>query len=307
LKKPRIISLLPSCTEIVCALGLADRLVGRSHECDFPPAVRRLPACTAPKLDSTTTSGEIDRDVKTLVRNALSIYRVDSEQLNGLRPDLILTQSQCAVCAVSLPEVERAVGGWIESAPRILSLAPNRLADVWSDIQRVADAVGVPERGHELVRQLRTRVEVIADQARSIVDRPSVACVEWLEPLMAAGNWVPELVELAGGMNIFGEAGRHSPWLDPEAVRRRDPEIIAAMPCGFDLVRTRREMPVATRMTGWDNLRAVTNSRVYLTDGNQYFNRPGPRLVESLEILAEIIHPDFFHFNHEGVAWEKLP
>jgi iron complex transport system substrate-binding protein len=307
LKKPRVVSLLPSCTEIICALGLSDRLVGRSHECDFPPVVRRLPACTAPKLDPNATSGEIDREVKSLLPNALSIYRVDSEQLNDLRPDLIVTQSQCAVCAVSLPEVERAVGGWIESAPRILSLAPNRLADVWNDILRVAEAVGVPERGHELVTQLRTRVEVIAAKTRAIVRRPSVACIEWLEPLMAAGNWVPELVELAGGLNLFGEAGRHSPWLDPEAVRQRDPAIIVALPCGFGLVRTRREMPVLARMSGWDSLRAVKNQRVYLTDGNQYFNRPGPRLVESLEILAEIIQPDFFHFSHKGVGWEKLP
>jgi iron complex transport system substrate-binding protein len=307
LKKSRIVSLLPSSTEIICALGLADRLVGRSHECDFPPSVRRLPACTTPKLDPNAASVEIDRQVKSLARNALSIYHVHSQQLYDLRPDLVLTQSQCAVCAVSLPEVERAVGRWIESAPRILSLAPNRLSDVWNDILRVAEAVGVPERGHELVSHLRTRVEVIAAKTRAIGDRPSVACIEWLEPIMAAGNWVPELVVLAGGLNLFGAAGEHSPWLDPEAVRRRDPAIIVALPCGFDLVRTRREMPVLTRMTGWNNLRAVKNHRVYLTDGNQYFNRPGPRLVESLEILAEIIQPDFFHFNHKGVEWEKFP
>ena len=307
MKKSRIVSLLPSSTEIICALGLADRLVGRSHECDFPPAVRRLPACTTPKLDPNAASGEIDREVKSLLRNALSIYHVHAQQLYDLRPDLVLTQSQCAVCAVSLPEVERAVGGWIESAPRILSLAPNRLADLWNDILRVAEAVGVQERGQELVSHLRTRVEVIAAKARAIGDRPSVACIEWLEPIMAAGNWVPEMVELAGGLNLFGAAGEHSPWLDPEALRQRDPAIIVALPCGFDLVRTRREMPVLTRMTGWDNLRAVKNHRVYLTDGSQYFNRPGPRLVESLEILAEIIQPDFFHFNHKGVGWEKFP
>ncbi len=302
---PRIVSLLPSCTEIVCALGLADRLVGRSHECDFPPPIRHLPTCTAPKINVHASSSEIDRQVKSLLQEALSIYRIDTGKLKELRPDIILTQAQCEVCAVSLPEVEQALSQWTGSKPHLLSLAPNSLADVWDDILRVSETLEVSRRGADLVARLKERVESIAGRTRHSLRRPTVACLEWLDPLMAAGNWVPELVELAGGQNLFGEPGKHSPWLEWPALREHDPDIIVILPCGFDLARTRREMSALTRMAGWKNLRAVKNRQVYLTDGNQYFNRPGPRLVESLEILAEILHPDIFQFGHEGAGWEK--
>lgn len=302
----RIVSLLPSATEIVCALGATDRLVGRSHECDFPPSIRRLPACTQSKLDPRGASAEIDREVKALLGAALSIYHIDVSRLKELRPDTVLTQSQCEVCAVSLPEVEQAIGEWVESRPRLISLAPNSLADVWSDVLRVAEALGVDRRGEELVRELQGRVGTIAAKARTVTHRPSVACVEWIEPLMAAGNWVPELVELAGGLNLFGEAGKHSPWLNWEAVCEHDPEVILLLPCGFDINRTRREMTTLTGKPGWENLRAYRTGRIYLADGNQFFNRPGPRLVESLEILAESFHPGMFHFGHEDVGWCRL-
>jgi len=182
LNKPRIVSLLPSCTEIVCELGLRDQLFGRSHECDFPPAVRRLPACTQPKLNVQASSLEIDREVKTLLQEALSIYQIDTELLQQLRPDFILTQSQCEVCAVSLSEVEQAVGGWGGFQPRVLSLAPNALADVWNDILKIAGALGVAERGVEVVERLKDRVERTAARTRYLPQRPSVACIEWLDP-----------------------------------------------------------------------------------------------------------------------------
>ena len=302
MRKPRIVSLLPSCTEIVCELGLSHQLVGRSHECDFPPAVRRLPVCTQPKLNVQASSVQIDREVNALLQEALSIYQIDTGMLKQLRPDFILTQAQCKVCAVSLSEVEQAVSGWGDFQPRVLSLAPNALADVWNDILNVAGALGVPERGLEVVARLKDRVERIAARTRHLPQRPSVACIEWLDPLMAAGNWVPELVELAGGLNLFGEAGKHSPWLNWESVRQRDPEIIVVMPCGFDIERTRREMSSLTERPGWKSLRAVKNSHVYLADGNRFFNRPGPRLVDSLEILAGVIHPAVFQSRQEGVA-----
>ena len=242
MKEHRIISLLPSCTEIVCALGLENQLVGRSHECDFPESIRHLPVCTEPKLDVQATSAEIDRKVKDLLRNALSLYRIDVEKLKSLRPDVILTQAQCEVCAVSLPAVEAAVGAWLGARPQIISLAPQALRDIWEDIRRVAEALGVPERGQTLLKTLKGRVVDIIEKACVVKRRPSVACIEWIEPLMAAGNWVPELVDLAGGLNLFGEAGKHSPWLNWEAVREHDPEIIIILPCGFDLARTRKEM-----------------------------------------------------------------
>jgi iron complex transport system substrate-binding protein len=302
----RVVSLLPSATEIVCALGVPNWLVGRSHECDFPESVRRLPVCTRAKLDATKPSAEIDRDVKTLLANALAIYEVDAARLRELRPDVIVTQAQCEVCAVSLPEVERAVAGWTGRSPRVVSLSPQRLTDVWADIQRVAEALRLAEEGRAVVKALKNRVVAIIEKACVVKHRPSVACIEWLDPLMAAGNWVPELVELAGGLNLFGEAGKHSPWLNWEAIQEHDPEVIVVFPCGFDLARTRAEIAALTRRPDWAKLRAVKNGRVVLTDGNAFFNRPGPRLVESLEALGEILHPELFRFGHRGKAWQPL-
>jgi iron complex transport system substrate-binding protein len=302
----RIVSLLPACTEIVCALGAASRLVGRSHECDYPPEVSALPVCTAPKLESTASSGEIDRQVKALLQEAVSIYRIDTGKLAELRPDIILTQAQCEVCAVSLPEVEQAVCQWVGRHIQIVSLSPKRLADIWEDIRRVADALDLGEPGREFLRSLKNRVVGIIEKTCVMKNRPSVACIEWIEPLMAAGNWVPELVDLAGGTNVAGEAGKHSPWMKWEELRQHDPEIIVVMHCGFDIARTRSEMAALSKQPDWPKLRAVKSNRVFLADGNQYFNRPGPRIVESVEILAEIIHPDRFNFGHRGKGWERL-
>ncbi len=302
---PRVVSLIASATEIVCALGCEGMLVGRSHECDFPPSVRRLPACTAPKFNIEGSSREIDRDVKALLRDALSVYRVEADRLAELEPDVIVTQAQCEVCAVSLRDVERAVCSWLRACPTLVSLVPNALADVWDDIDRVARALGVPDRGEEVVATLKARVGAIADKAKVLPGRPTVACIEWIDPLMAAGNWVPELVERAGGVNLFGAAGRHAPWMTFAELVAADPDVIVVLPCGFDIDRSRRELPPLTGKPEWPGLRAVREGRVFLADGNQFFNRPGPRLVESLEILAELLHPEAFHFGHEGTGWQR--
>ena len=195
---------------------------------------------------------------------------------------------------------------WLRACPKLVSLEPNRLADVWTDIDLVAEALDVRERGDELIRSLQSRMDAIAERARALTERPTVACIEWIDPLMAAGNWMPELVEMAGGVNLFGEAGKHSPWMTWEQLVERDPDVIVVLPCGFDFARTRREMPALTGRPEWPRLRAVRDGRVFVTDGNQYFNRPGPRLVESLEILAEMLHPEAFRFGHEGTGWQKL-
>jgi iron complex transport system substrate-binding protein len=303
---PRIVSLIASATEIVCALGLEERLLGRSHECDYPSSVLRLPVCTEPKFDVHGSSGQIDQRVKAVLQESLSVYRVHTDLLKRLRPEVIVTQTQCEVCAVSLQDVERALGEWLQERPRTVALAPNALADVWTDIQRVADALNVASRGEELVKQLQARMTAVADKARSLADRPTVACIEWIEPLMAAGNWMPELVEMAGGVNLFGKAGEHAPWLTWDELRHGDPDVIVMLPCGFDIPRTYQEMSALARQLGWANLRAVRAGRVYLTDGNQYFNRPGPRLVESLEILAEVLHPHSFRFGHQGTGWQRF-
>jgi iron complex transport system substrate-binding protein len=299
----RIVSLIASATEIVAALGLEDQLVGRSHECDFPPSVTRLPMCSEPKINVHGTSREIDDRVKAVLRDAVSVYRVFAEELDRLAPTVIITQTQCEVCAVSLQDVEAAVCQLVGSQPKIVALEPMALADVWRDILSVAEALDCSERGIDLVADLTRRLMEIRSKAEALSPRPRVACLEWIDPLMAAGNWVPELVEFVGGLNLFGQAGLHSPWMTWEKLLAADPDIIAIMPCGFDIPRTLSELEPLTNRAEWEQLSAVRTGRVFVTDGNQYFNRPGPRLVESAEILAELLHPDTFHFGHHGTGW----
>jgi iron complex transport system substrate-binding protein len=292
--RKRIISLLPACTEIVCALGCAEQLVGRSHECDFPPEILSVPVCTSTKANPAASSAAIDHEIKSLASSGQSVYELDAQKIQELRPDIILTQGQCEVCAVSLQDLERALPS---RRPQIVALSPARLADVWTGIQTVADALGCAVEGRELLSRLKNQVVDIIQKTCMVKKRPGVACIEWIEPLMAAGNWIPEMVELAGGRNLFGEAGRHSPWLDEEKFREANPDIVILMPCGFSLERTRMEAE-ALKLP-------VKPKNVFITDGNQFFNRPGPRLVESMEILAEIIHPEIFSFGHEGRGWAR--
>ena len=301
----RVVTLIPSATEIVAALGAGNRLVGRSHECDHPPEAARLPVLTAPKVPLHGRSDEIDRQVKSLLEQALAVYRVEAPLLRDLAPELIVTQAQCDVCAVSLAEVEAATRDWLGGTARILSLAPNGLDDVWADINRVGGALGLAHEAETLVADLTARLRRVADRAAEASHRPSVACIEWIEPLMAAGNWVPELVEIAGGRGLFGVAGRHSPWMYWDDLVDADPEIIVVMPCGFDIDRSRAEIETLTGQPEWNDLQAVKASQVFIVDGNQYFNRPGPRLADSGEILAELFHPDLFPPRHHGSGWVR--
>ena len=302
----RIVSLIASATEIVCALGFESSLVGRSHECDYPPSVQQLPACSEPKFNIHGTSLEIDERVKTIVRESLSVYRVDAERLKALKPDVIITQDHCEVCAVSLKDVQNAVCDWVGTEAKIVTLRPNTLADVWQGIRQVADALGDPDQAEKLIRRCQERMNGIVQKAKDLNPHPSVACIELIEPLMCAGNWVPELVDMAGGRDLLGKPGAHSPWMSWEQLQEADPEIIIVMPCGWDIERTRQEMPVLMKNSGWNQLKAVRQNQVFLTDGNQYFNRPGPRLIESLEILAEIMYPRIFSFGHEDKGWQLL-
>jgi len=303
---PRILSLIPSSTEIVCALGFGNQLIGRSHECDFPSSVQKLSSCTAPKFKVEGTSAEIDQRVKSILKNALSVYQIDEKKLQQMQPDIIFTQAQCEVCAVSLKDVENAVCEWVESRPQIVSLEPNQLSDIWKDFINIAEALGVKEQGHELVSQLKQRMNKIAQKTINFPQKPTVVCIEWIEPLMSAGNWMPELIEMGGGINLFGVAGEQSPWMTWEQLLEANPDVILVMPCGFNLARSKAEMSSLSQKPEWSQLKAVQNQQVYLTDGNQYFNRPGPRLVESLEIIAEILHPAHFDFHHQQSGWEQL-
>jgi iron complex transport system substrate-binding protein len=302
----RIVSLLPSLTEVACALGLRERLVGRSHECDHPPGVEALRVCTEPKLALGGASGEVDARVRALVREGLSVYRVDPEILRALEPDLVLTQDHCEVCAASRSDVETALRELTGRAPKVLSVAPATLAEVWASFAAVAEAAGVPERGAALAAERTERVAQLGEETAGLGSRPRLACIEWLDPLMSAGNWMPELVALAGGRSVLGRAGAHSPTIRFEELAAADPDAILVLPCGFDLARTRAELPLLSERPGFAALRAARAGRVYVADGSQYFNRPGPRLVESAEILAEILHPGRFAFGHEGRGWARV-
>ncbi|MGE0885104.1 MAG: cobalamin-binding protein [Blastocatellales bacterium] len=302
----RIVSLIASATEIVCALGFESQLVGRSHECDFPPSVKKLPVCTNPKFEVEGLSYQIDQRVKAILQESLSVYRVDADLLESLQPTHIITQSQCEVCAVSFKDVEAAVCQFTSSRPAVVSLEPNSLADVWQDIRQVGKAFNAEMQAEKLIADLQRRMNGIAEKARTADARPTVAYIEWIEPLMAGGNWMPELVEMAGGRNLFGAAGKHSPWMNWEDLIAADPDVIFISPCGFDIPRTVEETHLLTDNPEWSRLKAVSSGRVVVADGNQYFNRPGPRLAESLEILAEIIHPQLFRFGHENEGWIRL-
>ncbi len=306
MKRRRIVSLLPSATEMVCALGCRDQLVGRSHECDFPTDVSGVPVCTESKILPDSNSRAINEQVRNLTAASLSIYRVNEKRLLELKPDIILTQTQCDVCAVSEKEVARAVEKWLGARPRVVSFSPVRLGDVWDDLQRLAAILECKQRGHEVLKALKTRCVNVIEKSCLSGRKPTAACIEWLDPLMAAGNWVPDLVEMAGGKNLFGERGQHSDWMTWEQVREANPDFLILMPCGFDIARTVEELGLLRQKSGWAKLKAVKNNQVVVVDASAYFNRPGPRLVDSLETLGEIIHPEFFQFGHKGKAWVRV-
>ncbi|MFH7028736.1 MAG: cobalamin-binding protein [Heteroscytonema crispum UTEX LB 1556] len=303
----RIVSLIPSATEILAALGLTDAIVGRSHECDYPPQIQNRPVCTQARLNTNATSGEIHDKVNNLLQSALSIYQIKTDVLEKLQPTHILTQDQCDICAVSLKEVEQAVATLTQNSPKIISLQPNLLQDVWADIEQVGRTFEVDSA--KVLENLEARVKIVAHKTKglSLTEHlPSVACIEWTDPLMVAANWIPELVDLAGGKPLFSVTGQPSPQLKWEALIESNPDAIVFMPCGFDLNRTQQEAQLLTQRPEWQKLHATQTGRVYITDGNSYFNRPGPRLADSVEILAEILHPEIFQYGYKGTAWELL-
>lgn len=301
----RVVSLLASGTELVCALGREADLAGISHECDWPPSVARLPRVTAPSIDVGGGSADIDRRVREAAKDALSIYRVDDAALAALAPDLLVTQTQCEVCAVSLKDVEAALSKRLGLSPRVVSLTPDSLPALRADMRRVAAALGVPERGEELVEAFDER---LARAGARVAGRPktTVAVVEWMEPLMASGNWGPTLVKHAGGVELLGEEGRHSGAVAWKTLLDADPDALVVAPCGFDLKRTRADLSALTKQPEFAALRAVKSGRAYLADGNAYFNRPGPRAADAVEALVEMLHPEVPGFGRKGVVWEPL-
>ena len=302
---PRIVSLIASATEILCELGFQQHIVGRSHECDFPESISDLAICTNPKFDTTVSSREIDNQVKDVLKNSLAVYSVEEETIKKLNPSHIITQAQCDVCAVSLKDVELMVQDWTGTDTKVISLKPDSLENIWDDIALIAKSLNAEAIGIRTINKLKARMAEINDRSTSFSNKPKIACIEWIDPLMAAGNWVPQLVEMAGGINLLGEAGKHSPWMSIQELIDSDPDKIIIMPCGFDIPRIKEEMNPLLESKEFMDLKAVKNNEVYVTDGNQYFNRPGPRVVESLQIFAEIFHPSHFDFGFEGSGWQR--
>jgi len=312
-RPPRIVSLLPAATEIVAALGLGPRLVGRSHECDFPADVRRVPALTRPRVDPAADSRRIHEAVGRAVSaepgTSLALFALDVDALAALQPDLILTQATCDVCAIAGDDVAEAVRR-SRSGTRVMTLSATTLAGLWCDILAVAGATGQLPRGRELVARLRARwlahAPRLAALGRGGGDRPRVAVIEWLDPPMAAGNWVPELVRLAGGDDVLGLAGAHSHWIEWSAVAAADPDFVILSPCGFTLDRTLAEARSPVVWPHLRSLRAARGGRLWAIDGHHLFNRPGPRLVDSLEALADVFHPGRFRFRAGDPSTARL-
>ena len=299
----RIVSLLPAATEIICALGLEHQLVGRSHECDYPPGISNLPICSSAKFLPGSDSAQIDRQVKEILSESLSIYTIDRDLIKSLAPEVIITQAQCEVCAVSLKDVELALSDLLDKKCQIISLQPNGLDDVYRDIRMIAGKLSVENAAEELLELSDERINIIRHKLKFIAEKPTVACIEWLSPLMMAGNWTPEIIEIAGGLPILTEAGKHSSYINFQDILQADPDIILIMPCGFSIQRTLQEISLMLDTPGWADLKAVKSQRVYIADGNQYFNRSGPRITDSIEIMAEIINPKQFIFGYEGNGW----
>jgi iron complex transport system substrate-binding protein len=302
----RLLSLVPSGTEILHALGLGEYQVGRSHECDFPSSVVALPVCTKPLFDTTLDSSALDRRVKECLSAAASIYEINTEAIKKLRPSHVVTQTLCKVCAVSQEDVEAVFNSQTSADARIVGLDAYSLQTIWSDILRVAAACDCSEVGHELVGSLQLRMNRISQLTHTAKRRPRVAAIEWIEPLMSAGNWIPELLDMANADSVLASAGVHSPYIEWTELVSSDPDVIVLMPCGFNVARTCSEMRWLVTRSEWKSLRAVQFGEVYICDGNQYMNRPGPRISESLQIFAEILHPDQFEPSLAGAGWERF-
>jgi iron complex transport system substrate-binding protein len=291
LERPvRVCSLLPAATEILFALGAGDSVVGITHECDYPPEAAKLPALIRPRINVTASPGEIDRQVRALVARGESIYVVDDQLLSAIQPDWIVTQDLCHVCAASPGDLASALAR-LPNPPQVISLSPERLADVWNDIRRLGAAIGKQAQAEALAATLEARVQAVAAAVRG-APRPPVLALEWFDPPFVGGHWVPEMIELAGGVPLLGRPGVPSVALDWSVVLASQPEVIVLMPCGYNLEKTLAEYAQAHFPSGWNELPTIRAGRIAAVNANNYFSRSGPRLADGVEILARILHPD---------------
>ena len=289
----RIVSLLPSATEILYALGLAADVVGVTHECDFPPEAAKKPVLIKPRVDPHAPQAEIDRQVRELVIRGESIYAVDADLLESLQPDLIVTQDLCHVCAASPDDLATALTRF-QSPPRILTLTPHSLDDVWKDIARVGDATGAKSKAETLVANLKSRITLIESVVARSGRRPRVLCLEWLDPFYVAGHWVPEMVGRAGGEDVLGRQGESSFKVTSDEIAATNAEIVIVMLCGYDAARNAAEFRTMQLPDSWQKLPACRDQRIFAIDANSYSSRPGPRLADGLELFARLFHPDLF-------------
>lgn len=298
----RIVSLLPSATEIICSLGLEEQLVGVTHECDYPRSVLGLPKVTNTLIPTNATSAEIDSLVRDKLGGQAALYTLDMEALERLRPDLIVTQALCDVCAVSEAEVQHAACA-LPGTPRVVNLEPETLGEVLECIAQLGAAAGIEDRAHVVIASLQARVDAVVARTQTITNRPRVALLEWLDPPFSTGHWNPELVRLAGGVDGLGREGEKSRTLAWREIVAWRPEVVVISCCGFTSERAMQDVAPLRDVPGWDELPAVRAGRVYVTDGSAYFSRPGPRLVDSLELLAHVIHPELA----ELPSWVMAP
>ena len=290
----RICSFLPSATEIVFLLGLGDSLHGVSHECDFPPDALGKPKVVRSRFNSDNlSSGEIDRIVTDMMMRGENIYEVDADVLADARPDFVITQQLCEVCAVSFEDVQRSVAA-LDPVPTVLSLDPHSIDDMLNDITRVGEHTGSKNAAAEVVASLRARIDSVLQAAESVTASPTVACIEWMNPVIAAGHWVPEMVETAGGTDALVRPGSPSTRIDFNQLVEADPDVLVLMPCGMDVARARSEFDALPDHADWRRLSAFQNGRAFVVDSGALFSRSGPRLVDGIELLARILHPDLF-------------
>ncbi|HUK42475.1 MAG TPA: cobalamin-binding protein [Candidatus Acidoferrales bacterium] len=302
----RVCSLLPSATEIAFALGLGDEVVGVTHECDYPPQAKGKPVIVHSAVDSSRlSSSEIDHQVAELLRAGKNLYTIDDEAFTAAAPDVILTQGLCEVCALDYNDVVKA-SRRLPGKPTIVSLIPHCLADVLDDIVRVGAATQRHREAETLVLKLKRRIEEVRDCAKHPSSFPRVACIEWFDPIYAAGHWVPEMVNLAGGNDGLGLKNEPSAKILWAEVREFQPEILVLMPCGFDVQRATQESKLLEKLEGWNEIPAVKAGNVFAVNGHAYFSRPGPRLVDGLEILAQIVHPEIFPWNPPPGAVHRM-
>jgi iron complex transport system substrate-binding protein len=296
----KIGTLLPSATEIACVLGLGKNLVGVSHECDFPVYAQNLPKLTSSSLDSRRSSEDIHRSMETLLKNSLSVYDLDLDLLASLKPDFLITQDLCDVCAVSFKQVEDACNEVLGPDTKIISLRPKKLNDIWDDVKRVAQELGAVSAYEEFKRDVDQRIDYIRRKlSESTPEKKSVLTIEWFDPVMIGGLWVPEMIEIAGGNGLFAKAGEPARTVTRDDLSTINPDTVIIKPCGFKLDQTLSELDALKKNIPLENWTAFQKNNIFAVDGNAYFNRPGPRMLDSLEILCYCMHPEIFsEFNY---------